>query len=187
MTCVVGVIGDDAVYLGADSAVSEGYQVQTLIDKKVFQKGPYGIGFAGSLRVGQLIKYRMRTPTLEKKKATKDPVRTLAINFVDAMRKCLKDGGAARETDHKEEEQENSFIVTYQNRLFIIDEAYAVCEVHGSYTSIGSGTEYALGSLYSTENSGMNPEERVKMALKAAEAFCGTVQGPFDIIKIPLA
>jgi len=183
MTCIIGLIADDTIYLGTDSAVSADQRIHTLLDKKIFKKGPYGVGFAGSLRVGQIIKYRMRTPTL-KKNSAKNPTKILVINFVDAMRKALKDAGASREVDGREEEQDSDFIIAFQNRLFVIDSGYSVCEAKDKYIAIGSGADYALGSLYSTNGGIFSPEERIQLALEVSAHFCTDVAGPFEIIKI---
>jgi ATP-dependent protease HslVU (ClpYQ) peptidase subunit len=108
------------------------------------------------------------------------PTEYMVTGFVDAMRKCLKSSGAAQETN-KIEEQENHFIIGFKGRLFEIDEAYGVCEIKEEFIAIGSGTEYALGSLYTTK--GRDPEKRVIEALKASAHFCEGVRAPFHIVK----
>lgn len=57
------------------------------------------------------------------------------------------------------------------------------------YAAVGSGEEYALGSLYTTSSQAVfdwakhyTPGERLVVALEAAEKFCGSVQAPFHIV-----
>ena len=135
------------------------------------------MGFAGSLRVGQLIKYKLKIPPFNEK----DPTEYMITSFIDAMRKCLKSAGAARE-EKKEEEQENQFLVGFKGRLYEIDGAYGVCEVIDSFAAIGSGTEYALGSLYTT--AAKPPKDRIMAALEAAAHFSGGIRPPFHLVHL---
>lgn len=176
MTCIVGIKTPKGLYIGGDSAVSSGNLVQILEDPKVWQRGQFIIGFAGSLRVGQIVKYKMKIPPINKR----EPTQYMVTGFVDAMRKVLKKAGASRE-DNKEEEQDNQFLIGFKGRLFEIDEAYGVCEVGDEYVAIGSGTEYALGSLHTSK--GQPPEKRIKAALEAAAYFCDGVRPPFYVVK----
>lgn len=175
MTCIVGIKSQNGLWIGGDSAVSSDNLVQTIADPKVWKKGQFIIGFAGSLRVGQIIKYKMKIPPINDRK----PTEYMVCSFIDAMRKCLKAAGAARE-DKKEEEQENQFLIGFRGRLFEIDEAYGVCEINDEFIAIGSGTEYALGSLYTTK--GKQPEKRIWEALEASAYFCEGVRPPFHIV-----
>lgn len=176
MTCIVGIKAEDGLWIGGDSAVSSDNLVQTIADPKVWKRGQFIIGFAGSLRVGQIIKYKMKIPPFNKR----PPTEYMVTGFVDAMRKALKNSGAARK-ESQEEAQENQFLIGFKGRLFEIDEAYGVCEINDEYIAIGSGTEYALGSLYTTKSK--NPEKRIKAALEAASYFSEGVRPPFHVVK----
>ena len=48
--------------------------------------------------------------------------------------------------------------------------------------SIGSGGNFALGSLYTSIDS--DPMDRIELALEAAIAYSPTCQGPIDILSI---
>jgi len=175
MTCIVGIKTTNGLYIGGDSAISSGNIVQIIADPKIWKTGQFIIGFAGSLRVGQIMKYKMKIPPINQR----NPTEYMVTGFVDAMRKVLKTAGAARELN-KEEEQDNSFLVGFKGHLFEIDGVYGVCEVKDNFTAIGCGSEYALGSLYSSKGT---PEERIQKALEASAHFCEGVKPPFDIIK----
>lgn len=176
MTCIVGIKSASGVYLGGDSAVSESDLIQTMVDPKVWKKGRFIFGYAGTLRVGQLIKYKLKIPPIN----GREPTQYMVTGFVDAMRKCLKQAGAARE-EHKEEEQDNQFLIGFNGHLFEIDSGYGVCEVADSFIAIGSGTEYALGSLYATK--GKPPEARILKALETADHFSESVGPPFHVVR----
>lgn len=53
------------------------------------------------------------------------------------------------------------------------------------YLVIGSGEEYAYGSLATTTNC-MKGEKRVRLGIKSAFKFCGSVDDNIDIYKLQL-
>ena len=174
MTCIVGLLDNNNVYMGGDSAGIGGYSLQIRKDEKVFINGEFIFGFTSSFRMGQLLRYSLVPP---KRYPDIDVYSFMVKDFIDAVRKCLKDGGYAKKD--KEEESGGTFLVGYQGRLFEIDNDYQVAEVLQNYASCGCGLDLALGSLYSTEDK--KPEERVTMALQAAEKFSAGVRSPFNI------
>ena len=97
--------------------------------------------------------------------------------FIDAVRKCLKDGGYA--SKEKDQEWGGAFLVGYKGRLFMIQDNYQVAESVDNFQSVGCGEEIARGALCVT--SGMAPELRIKSALEAAERYSAGVRGPFVI------
>jgi ATP-dependent protease HslVU (ClpYQ) peptidase subunit len=179
MTCIVGIKSKTGIYIGGDSAVSTGDLVQTMADPKIWRKGQFIFGYAGTLRAGQIIKYDMSIPPINNRL----PMEYMVKSFTKSMRKCLKAAGAARE-EHKEEENPNQFLIGFRGHLFEIDEAYGVCEVADEFVAIGSGTEYALGSLHTTK--GMATGDRIIRALDAASYFCAGVRPPFHTVKLDI-
>ncbi|XVV11230.1 hypothetical protein ACQP2X_41330 [Actinoplanes sp. CA-131856] len=59
MTCIVGITDGTTVTIGGDSAGSDGWHVAVRSDSKVFQVGPYLMGFTTSYRMGQLLRYSL--------------------------------------------------------------------------------------------------------------------------------
>jgi ATP-dependent protease HslVU (ClpYQ) peptidase subunit len=52
--------------------------------------------------------------------------------------------------------------------------------------TVGSGAMVALGALYVVKRQqNLSPRERVTKALKAAEAYCPAVRGPFHFVELP--
>ena len=174
MTCIVGLLENGNIYMGGDSAGVGGYSLSTRKDEKVFINGEFIFGFTTSFRMGQLLRYSLdpleRYPKI-------DVYKFMVNDFINAVRKCLKDGGYAQKD--KEEELGGTFLVGYQGRLFEIEDDYQVAEVFENYASCGCGFDLALGSLFSTE--GQEPEKRVRMALEAAAKFSAGVSPPFNI------
>lgn len=177
MTAVVGLVHDGIVWIGGDSAgVGPGYSLTVRADAKVFTVGDYIFGFTDSFRMGQLLRYSLTLP----KPPSGDLHRFMATDFIDAVRKCLTEGGWARKSD--EQERGGNFLVGVNGRLFEVMSDYQVAEPVDLYAAVGCGYELALGAMYATEWTGQTPRQRIELALKAAERFSGGVRGPFLIL-----
>lgn len=177
MTCIAGLVHERSIYMGGDSAGIDGYDLVVRADEKVFTVGQYIMGFCGSFRVGQLLRYSLAPPNPR----TKDLPRFMATTFVDSVRKCLTDGGAA----FKEHgiEQGGTFLVGVRGRLFCIESDYQVGESEQPYVAIGCGAQVANGALYAQPKT-MAPKARVIQALEAAQRFSGGVRSPFRVVSL---
>lgn len=182
MTCVVGLISGDEVWLGSDSAaVDENGSLQHVRSKVVRPSAPpvrqLLLGYTTSFRVGQLLQYHLALPTRTKRV---DPERYVIQQLVPAIRETFRDGGWMKKD--AERESGGDFLVGYAGRLFRVQSDFSVLEPTSGYEAIGSGRYEALGALFAT--GGMAARERVETALRAAECFNGTVRGPFVVEKL---
>jgi ATP-dependent protease HslVU (ClpYQ) peptidase subunit len=177
MTCIVGLKHGNQVFIGADSFGSNGWSGLVRADKKVFYNGDYLIGFTSSFRMGQLLRYGFEPPKFD---GQKDLMAFMVKDFVEAARKCLKDGGYVKISDSREEG--GSFLVTVAKtgRLFRIEGDFQVGESLEGFDAVGCGDDFALGSLFTTRRI-KNPQTRIIQALKAAEHFSTGVRGPFHV------
>lgn len=182
MTCIVGLVDNGKVFIGGDSAGSNNWQLTIRKDAKVFRNGDFLIGAGTSFRMIQLLRYAFTPPVYEKPIEDNPDYLAcyMATSFVDGIRECLKSGGFAK----KETEQESGgcFLVGFQGKLFCIQDDYQVEETLCGYNAIGDGDDIARGSLYATQ--GLQPNERVLMALQAAQYHCTSVSAPFTIESI---
>lgn len=172
MTCIVGLVEGDNVWMGGDSAGVSGWSLTVRADLKVFRNGPMIFGFTTSFRMGQLLRYALKVPHHE---ADVEVDQYLATTFIDAVRECLKAHGFAK----KENGQESggTFLVGYRGRLFSIDDDYQVGEASDGYNACGCGREFALGALYASAH--LTGRDRLGLALRAAERHSAGVRGPF--------
>jgi ATP-dependent protease HslVU (ClpYQ) peptidase subunit len=174
MTCVVGLVHGGKVHLGGDSAASyESDGPCTLAlrpESKVFalQHGMVA-GFAGSYRMGQLLRYHLELPPPPAVASEEWVVKT----FVVELMAVLRDNGMKREMP-------GDVLLGIKDSLFVIGEDYNVGTC--AYTAIGSGAPIALGSLFASSTMKV-PVLRVQTALQAAEAFCTGVRGPFSLVR----
>lgn len=176
MTCIVGFVEGEQVWIGGDSAGVAGWDLTVRADEKVFRNGPMIFGFTTSFRMGQLLRYSLVVPQRD---ACVDVNKFMVTTFVDAVRECLKTNGWA--TKDKDQEQGGSFLVGYAGRLFAIDSDYQVGSPLDGFDACGCGAATAKGSLFATGK--MRGRARAEMALRAAERHSGGVRGPFCVVR----
>jgi len=183
MTCIVGIAKNGIVHIGGDSAaVGGGYFLDVRADQKVFRNGEFLMGFTTSFRMGQLLRYSFKPPAMTEGADLYD---YMVTHFVDAVRACLKTGGWAS----KKEENEigGTFLVGCRGRLFTIYSDYQVGESVDGMSSVGCGSELALGAMHALTllEESLTPEARIKIALEITEKKSAGVHGPFLILSIP--
>lgn len=179
MTAIVGLVFEGKVYIGADSAGSDGHSVTIRKDPKVFRNGNYLFGFTGSFRMGQLLNHAFVPP----KYTGEVPLdKFMTTIFVDEVRKCLKDGGYAFKSN--EQELAGTFLVGTQGRLFLVDTDYQVGESAEGYDAVGCGNIAAAGAMFATKDVAIEPKERVQLALEAAAYHVNSVRGPFTVLEV---
>jgi ATP-dependent protease HslVU (ClpYQ) peptidase subunit len=180
MTCIIGLIHRNKVFIGADSqGTALTFDKSMRKDAKVFSvNGKFLIGCSGSYRQGQLLRYGFTPP---EQRNDIDDHKYMCTEFIDAIRKCLKDGGLTQVKDGQEK-CEGFFLVAYKGRLYEIEDDFQVGEVAEEYNAVGCGASYALGSLYS--NPAIDAKKRITQALEAAEHFSAGVGRPFLILEI---
>jgi hypothetical protein len=177
VTCIVGLTDGHTVTIGGDSAGSDGWHVAVRSDSKVFQVGPYLMGFTTSYRMGQLLRYSLTVGEPD----TWDVDRFMATTFIDAVRSCLTAGGYARTQDGQE--QGGQFLVGIRGRLYVVDSDYQIGHTIAGYAAVGSGYLVALGSLHSTTTLPVNSHDRAVMALEAAAELTEGVRPPFTVLQ----
>lgn len=176
MTCIVALRQDGKIYIGADSCGSNSYDYTVREDKKVFKKGNMIFGFTSSFRMGQILQYKLIIP--EHPLGMSD-IEYMSSCFIDEVRKCLRDNGFAEKD--KEVERGGVFLVGYKNNIYKIESDYQVGIRRGNYNTTGNGEDVSLGVMFATEKSTMNPEDRIRLALKASANFKVGVCSPFYI------
>ena len=172
MTAIAGFVQDGKVWIGGDSAGVDGWSLTLRADQKVFRNGEFIFGFTSSFRMGQLLRYAFTPPT---QKENQDIFTFMVTDFANAIRECLKAGGYAKKKD--EEESGGVFLVGYRGRLFRIDSDYQIGEPLDGYDACGCAELILRGALYATR--GVSAEERMQIALTAAEHHSAGVRGPF--------
>lgn len=172
MTCIVGLVDQDKVIIGGDSAATAGMSISIWSDPKVFKIGDFIFGCEGSFRMIQSMKYRFIPP----KSKPKDIFKYLCTDFPDEILRIIKEGCLGDQAKF------GSFLVGYKNRLFEFDDDLQVGENINCMASIGAGADIALGSLYTSKGSGLTADQRIIKALEASAYYCTSVAKPFRLV-----
>jgi ATP-dependent protease HslVU (ClpYQ) peptidase subunit len=181
MTCIVGLIDKDTVYIGADSLGSNGYSKVSRRDKKVFKLPDTNnavLGYTSSFRMGQLLMYG--TGLIDTRDEPNIDHKYLVTKFIPNVIKLFEDGGYGR--NNSGEKLGGSFLLGYKNKLYKIGDDYQVGESFEDYEATGCGEDFALGSLMTTEEADLTPIERIHKALQAASKFSTGVAPPYYIM-----
>jgi ATP-dependent protease HslVU (ClpYQ) peptidase subunit len=180
VTCCVGIEHAGGVVMGADSLAGSGDSYTTIrADEKLFRVDDLIIGFAGSWRAGQLLRYSFDPP--ERPENPDDIMRYLCSDFVDSVRACLSAGGMSATRESVEGMDDTSFLVAVEGKLYVVDSDFQVARSISGYAAIGSGMPWAEGALHATQKS-KNHRARVILALEAAAESCAWVRPPFNIL-----
>ena len=179
MTCIVGWVEDDNVWIGGDSAGVAGYSLQLRADEKVFKKGEFVFGFTSSFRMGQLIRYQLVIPKPEEGQDQDDYLYT---KFLDAIIKCFKDNQYARVVS--ETVNGGCFLFGYRGGLYRVEGDFQIGKAYSCFDAVGCGADLALGCLYGMKSSELTPIMKIKTALKAAQEFSAGVRDPFHVVSI---
>jgi len=181
MTCIVGWVDKSGdIYFGGDSAaVGVGnLSLEIRKDVKVFKKKNMIFGFTTSFRMGQLLMFKLDIPYHPPKLSDYE---YMCTDFIDGVRKCLKDNGYS-EVD-KNVEKVGEFLVGYRGRIYHIYNDLQVGMMDHNYDACGCGRGYAIGSL-ATNDENICPKKVILKALEVAEKFSGGVRKPFRILKL---
>lgn len=179
MTCVVGYRTDAGIWIGADSAGTTEYGSQTLrADSKVFACHGFTMGFCGSFRMGQVLRFNL-TPSAHSEGL--DDYEYMVTTFVEDVRKVLKRAGYSHIKNNVE--TGGNFLVAYRDALYEVEDDFQVGITTRSYACIGSGEEIASGAMSILDEHEMAPDKIIKRALKAAADHDAYVAAPFKVIK----
>lgn len=166
MTTVVAVERNGDVEFAADSQVSAGWRKSPNSFTKVFSNNGVVFGFAGSVRIANLLKW-FDCPEPPKSKKVDDLERWLVRNLVPALSRALDDALALR-VDSNEADTSSLILVAVNGRCFELSGDFSVVREGSGRYAIGSGQAYALGAL----TAGATPIEAVKIAA-SFDAFTG--------------
>lgn len=167
MTCIVGIVDNDIIYMGGDRAASDDLSIISMKNPKVFIRDEWIYGYAGTIGIGQLIHY-IDLPSPEG-----DIEKLIRLDICESLKTMIDIYARDVETE------DTGFLIGAKGRLFEFNVAdWGVLEI--TQTAIGSGNQIALGSLHTSIDS--DPIDRIGIALGAAITYSPSCQGPIDII-----
>lgn len=180
MTCIVGLVQQNIVYIGGDSLASGSSDSTVIRTPKVFRTGDFLFGVCGSLRAIGLLRFAFHPPS---RPFAMDLECYFMTEFLNALRQCFYDGGFTHESSNVESFY-GGMLIGYRGRLFEMGGDFGVLEPLHGYSAIGSGGDFALGALYATQRT-RSPVNRLMYALSAAEEHGQGVRRPFVVESEP--
>lgn len=175
MTCIAGLVYNGKVYIGADSAGVSGFDLAIRADEKAFKIGPFVFGFTSSFRMGQLLRFSFKPP---KRPGGISDYEFMCTKFINAVRKCLKNGGYSEVKNNQE--KGGQFLVGYRGVLYMVGSDFQVGKSLDGFDAVGCGEAYAKTSLYVSRV--RDPQQRLLNALGCSEHFSAGVRGPFIVV-----
>jgi len=181
VTCIVGYVEQDTMWMGSDSLVRYGWDdCLTAAQPKVFRKGDMLIGGTGLVRSWQILQYVFEPP---KHPPQMGVMKYLCGPFTDALIACLKE-------KHHAEIKDNAirginFLLAYRGRLFRVASDFQMLECRDKWAAIGSGEVYALAVMDAVADTDLlDGRDKVLRALKTAAKYTRSVGGPFHVKKL---
>lgn len=166
MTCIVGIAKDNVVYIGGDRSIGDDSSILSSPVSKVNVRDEWIYGYSGTIGIGQLIEI------INLPRAEGADYKTIKTKIAPALSVAI-DNYSREAADH-----DTQWLIGVNGRLYELSASdWGVVEVH--YTAIGAGSQYALGSLYSSID--LSPIDRIGYALGAAITLSPSCQGPMDI------
>lgn len=137
------------------------------------------IGYTTSFRMGQILEYELKLPEHPE---DMNALKYMITKFVPEVKKIFAEHW--KKPKDGEDGNGGEFLCGYKGRLFHLYSDLQVSERMQHYDSCGCGEGYALGSLFSSGKSKMQPLKRLELALQAAEEFSAGVGKPFHFISV---
>lgn len=172
MTAIVGIADGVRVYLGSDSLSCDGEDGAWLGGTKLFRLGSMLAGCSGGKRAVRIMQYEVRPP----RPRGDDPEAYVARDLARRVHSTFRTLGAAEQKNGRDT-WDGSALVGYRGVLFHLGADFGVTRLVRGWGSTGSGAYSAEGALYAT--AGLDPLERLRIALEAAETCSDGVRRPF--------
>jgi len=173
MTCIVGIVEDGVIYIGGERGISSEDLILSSPVSKVAVRNDWIYGYAGTIGIGQLM------DVINLPRAEGADFKTIKTKIVPALQVAIENYSR----DHSD--HDTQWLIGANHRLYEVSSAdWGVIEV--DYTSIGGGSGYALGSLYTSfmHRDAYSPETRIQLALHSAITLSPMCQGPVDIFSL---
>lgn len=179
MTCIVSYKSNGKIYIGGDSGASENNNISVRNDVKVFKINDIIIGYAGSFRCAQLVKFSFNPP---KQLKTQSNHAYMCATFIPELHKVF-DANNVFHSDNKSE-SELQLLIAYKKEVYLMDFDFNIGIPADDYASIGASSEVATGALYAITE--LNPDipaaDAIKIALDASVKFTTSVKPPYTIL-----
>ena len=173
MTCIAVVKQDQNIYMAGDRGASTEDSIMVLTAPKVFKIGPYLFGYAGTMD-GERIRHNFKPPV---PKSGVNLDKFMYTDFLISLRNFYEAWWVDISKD-----SDFGMIICIKGRIFEHNAVdMSLTEYASDYLAMGSGSDFALGSLYTTSNQ-KSGKRRVQLAVEAAVKYSTSCIGAIDIV-----
>lgn len=177
MTTILGIEHADGALLAADSMGSGNVCADTVVQSKLVRHGEFILGFTGSFRMGDILRYHLKIAAAPKTQMYKH----IVTSVVPAIRAAFKEYGLA--TEDGGASTCGAMLIATRGRVYEIAADYHVGRSVFGYNATGSGCYPALGAL--SASAGKSPRARAIAALVAAEKHTVGTRPPWRFMSVP--
>ena len=145
MTTIAAIQGPSWAAIAYDSRVTEDNRIFVLPKDagKVVKNGPYIFGAAGDMRAVNLLAHTFKPPIPPAHDSGAKLDRFMASKFIPELKSCFDDAQYGEKG-----EQDSSVLALIHGRIYEIGNGYDWCMDEAGIYAIGSGSDYALGSMH---------------------------------------
>lgn len=164
MTCIVGLEYKNKVFLGGDIQGTGGNNKVVHTQPKVFHKKDLVFGYTTSYRFGQILEHNLVNPVIPEK--DEEIYKWLVTVLVPDIKTILKSN------DYSEG---GNCLIGIRGQLWDMQNDFSVLRSVRGFGSVGSGYEYAMGSISTSLNKAKPTSETIaKNIIKNAILTAGT-------------
>ncbi len=180
MTLIIGYKNKDGIWVGGEAKASDGDEAFYVAEPKVFAKGPFTYGFAGSFRFGQILQYCFDAPSHP---GNMDDYTYLVSRWLRVLQGVLADNGGVKITEGIANTGDGSCIMVYRDSIYVLQEDFAILKLADPYVALGAGSTCAMGALWALQKMSLPGEKLVDLALEAGAMYTPSCGGKKTIIK----
>lgn len=164
MTCIAGIEFAGKIYIAGD-VQGTGWNNKVLhTQPKVFNKSGVLFGYAGSYRFGQILEHQLPDPVIPNEES--QIYRWLISVLIPDIKKATADS---------EYEEGPACLIGVRGQLWQLQSDWSVLRSVKGYDTLGSGSEYAAGAIYSLLRfTPPNSEDDLIRILKTSISAAGT-------------
>lgn len=172
MTCVAAIVQNGVSVIAGERGASDSNIILPLSTSKVWQSGQYLFGYSGSLE-GEVVKESFIPPVAPKAGLNK----FMHGEFLLKLKEFYDEYAINKDSS------ELGLLIIINDVIYEHNvQDMSMSAYDSTFLSAGSGSEYAMGSLYST-TSYKDPKKRLRMALEASIQYSPTCTGTIDILE----
>ena len=177
MTCIVALVHDNISYIGGERGASNDEMIWHTAKPKVWRDKGYLFGYAGSFSIEKL-KHNFDPPAPPSSASDSEIDEFMNTTFIDALKDLYEELDISK--------KDAGLVIVVNNRIFIHNsEDMSATMLNSNYFADGTGSSYAVGSLYTSEQlveKWFPAKDRVCLALEAAIQFSPSCSGDIDVI-----